>query len=477
MATRVFPRTSIILAVLICSIAFGTAAAEGPTFETFRPAEPADWPAMKDARAPCELIKHNLQDTVIGYSSDLETGDRIATYFVPDSCGSPTYPFQIESISFPLVAFSGYSWPVEIDVVVYDATSNSCDGPGVELRRVSVVCDEATFKYPNFGTVEFEPALCVDGPFFIGVDYVDQSIGPLPSIAYDVISEPPVCDNFQLFDSTWYEWYIYWDPQQPGYPVFDVNGETNSAGCCTDTDADEICDSVDNCPSIPNHAQQNSDGDELGDACDNCPLADNPQQEDSDQDGAGDVCDNCPATGNPAQEDTDSDGIGDLCDNCPLDYNPDQTDSDGDQVADSCDNCPDTANPSQNDADGDGLGDLCDVCPNDPFDDVDGDGVCGDVDNCPTLANPGQEDSNQNGVGDACENCCQGDRGDVNYDGSVNVQDLTYLVGYLFADQPEPPCMEEANVDGDVAETVSIQDVTYIVQFLFASGSPPAPCP
>ncbi len=432
MANRLQSVRTSALAVLIIVLTLGAAhGGKSPTFQVFTPDHAANMPVTKDLRATCELIKHNLQDTLIGYSSDLETGDRIVTYFDPSACGAPTYPFEVSSLTFTLIAFAGYTWPVEIDIVVYSGTTDPCDGPGFELCRVSAVCDEAAFKYPNFGTVTFDIPCCIDGPFFIGVDYVDQSTGQLPSIAYDVVSTPTVCDNFQLYDSTWYEWYVYWDPQQPGYPIYTVNGETVSSACCTDTDGDGVCDSVDNCPEIANADQADADGD----------------------------------------------GIGDVCDNCPNDYNPDQLDSDGDSVADACDNCPNDPNSSQEDADNDGIGDVCDICPDDPYNDQDGDGICGDVDNCPGIANPGQEDSNSNGIGDACENCCLGTRGDVSYDGSVNIQDLTYLVAYLFSGGPPPPCWEEANVNGDVAEAVNIEDVTYLVQYLFAGGAEPPSCP
>jgi thrombospondin type 3 repeat protein len=88
---------------------------------------------------------------------------------------------------------------------------------------------------------------------------------------------------------------------------------------------------------------------------------------DSDSDGIADTVDNCPSTYNPAQEDLDNDGVGGLCDNCEenafLGYsypNEDQQDLDGDGFGDPCDNCPDIYNPGQDDSDGDFHGDACD---------------------------------------------------------------------------------------------------------------------
>ncbi len=65
--------------------------------------------------------------------------------------------------------------------------------------------------------------------------------------------------------------------------------------------------------------------------------------------------------------------------------------------------------------------------------------------------------------------------GDVNNDGSdPNVDDLTYLVDYLFRGGPVPPVWGSANVDG--LSEIDVADLTYLVDFLFRGG--PAPhCP
>jgi hypothetical protein len=68
-------------------------------------------------------------------------------------------------------------------------------------------------------------------------------------------------------------------------------------------------------------------------------------------------------------------------------------------------------------------------------------------------------------------------RGNVDYDAldNVNIQDVTYLVGYLFNQGAAPPCLPEADVNGD--GVVNIQDVTYLVAYLFAGGPAPVACP
>jgi len=81
-----------------------------------------------------------------------------------------------------------------------------------------------------------------------------------------------------------------------------------------DTDADGVCNGVDNCRFIANPMQQDTDADTLGDRCDNCPTVANVSQTDGDSDRVGDACDNCAAFPNTGQSDGDSDNEGDLCD-------------------------------------------------------------------------------------------------------------------------------------------------------------------
>jgi hypothetical protein len=62
-----------------------------------------------------------------------------------------------------------------------------------------------------------------------------------------------------------------------------------------------------------------------------------------------------------------------------------------------------------------------------------------------------------------------GPSGDVNGDGIVDVQDVFYLINFLFAGGPPP--LGRANVNGD--STIGVNDVFYLINFLFAGG--PAP--
>jgi hypothetical protein len=60
---------------------------------------------------------------------------------------------------------------------------------------------------------------------------------------------------------------------------------------CPDSDNDGVCNSIDNCPNVPNRSQLDTDADGIGNACDNCPLVANPLQTDTNHNGIGDACD------------------------------------------------------------------------------------------------------------------------------------------------------------------------------------------
>jgi hypothetical protein len=64
-------------------------------------------------------------------------------------------------------------------------------------------------------------------------------------------------------------------------------------------------------------------------------------------------------------------------------------------------------------------------------------------------------------------------RGNVNCDELINVQDVVYLVSYLFRGGPPPHPLENGDLNCDGKVTVS--DVLYLVNYLF-KGGPPPPC-
>jgi hypothetical protein len=199
---------------------------------------------------------------------------------------------------------------------------------------------------------------------------------------------------------------------------------------------------------------------------------------DADDDGVPDESDNCIDTPNPGQEDLDGDGVGDVCDNCNGEENPGQEDADGDGVGDPCDACEGYDDLA--DADGDTVPDGCDQCPGfDDLADADADGLADGCDNCPGVNNPGQEDYNEDGVGDAC--CCLGAiRGNID-DGIgdlIAIDDLVYMVDFMFNAGNPPPCWDEAELEAPFDDqAMQIGDLVFLVDYMFNEGAPPPACP
>ncbi len=83
--------------------------------------------------------------------------------------------------------------------------------------------------------------------------------------------------------------------------------------------------------------------------------------------------------------------------------------------------------------------------------------------------------------------CIPTPRGNVDYDPAdqIDISDLVYLVDYMFSQGPEPPCWEEANVDGsgpatppdEGSDDIDISDLVHLVDYMFNGGPPPADCP
>lgn len=109
--------------------------------------------------------------------------------------------------------------------------------------------------------------------------------------------------------------------------------------------------------------------------------------------------------------------------------------------------------------------------------DDDLDELCAVYDNCPNVYNPDQTDTDGDGIGDVCNGCCIDIRGNVDYDPGdvIDISDLVYLVDYMFSGGPEPPCPEEADIDGSGG--IDISDLVYLVDYMFSGGPPPVACP
>jgi hypothetical protein len=182
-------------------------------------------------RAACTMVKHTGNPTY--YNNFYTAGFGAYTYYDPAvECGGAVYPFEITGFTFTLYDFASYTWPVNLDIVVYDMDTSGyqCNGPTVELCRYSLAADEASYSYPAYGTFYFPSLCCVDRPFYIGVEYTSTDINQ-PSVLYDTDTPVDTCDNWLLLNYVLYEWFDWWGAYPPGYFIFEVEGETVSQNC------------------------------------------------------------------------------------------------------------------------------------------------------------------------------------------------------------------------------------------------------
>jgi len=77
------------------------------------------------------------------------------------------------------------------------------------------------------------------------------------------------------------------------------------------------------------------------------------------------------------------------------------------------------------------------------------------------------------------ECCIPPMRGDINYDNHplIEIDDLVYLVDFMFNQGPEPVCFEEGDVDGSGVKPIDITDMVYLVDYMFNSDPAPVSCP
>ena len=66
---------------------------------------------------------------------------------------------------------------------------------------------------------------------------------------------------------------------------------------------------------------------------------------------------------------------------------------------------------------------------------------------------------------------CYSPGGDVNGSGEIDLDDVIYLIQYIFADGPPPVPIEIADVD--CSGGADIDDVVYLIAFIFTGGNPP----
>ncbi|MCK4657777.1 MAG: hypothetical protein KAT85_12115, partial [candidate division Zixibacteria bacterium] len=62
--------------------------------------------------------------------------------------------------------------------------------------------------------------------------------------------------------------------------------------------------------------------------------------------------------------------------------------------------------------------------------------------------------------------------GDADGSGDVDIDDVVFLLNYVFGDGPAPNPLESGDVD--CSEDIDIDDVVYLISYIFSGG--PEPC-
>ena len=317
-----------------------------------------------------------------------------------------------------------------------DGLGDACD-PDIDNDGVPNDYDNCPYVYnPNQSDIDANGiGDACDDEISYCVTNGDCPVGFICSVEGICVLEPPQEDCSDGVDND-------------GDGFIDCDDPDCDTECGTDNDYDDdgVHNNVDNCPYVPNPAQQDADGDGVGDACDNCQFEPNPGQEDSNDNGIGDACEgivDMDEDGYPSDIDCDDenpevypgaidycDGLDNDCDG-EIDNDPDYLitwyqDADGDgfgnvnitiqsciqpvgyvENSDDCDDENPDIYPFADEIT-DGLDNNCDgqIDENEyPFWDDDEDGILNGVDNCPNVPNPDQSDSDGDGVGDVCDNC------------------------------------------------------------------------
>ncbi|MCK4657406.1 MAG: hypothetical protein KAT85_10235, partial [candidate division Zixibacteria bacterium] len=62
--------------------------------------------------------------------------------------------------------------------------------------------------------------------------------------------------------------------------------------------------------------------------------------------------------------------------------------------------------------------------------------------------------------------------GDCDGSGEIDIDDVVFLINYIFSSGPAPDPIEVG--DADCSGEIDIDDVVYLIAYIFSSG--PAPC-
>ena len=184
----------------------------------------------------CEGVSCEMQNdngSAASYFGSWEIGDQNATYLDPaDLCPhcTPVYPLRIEKVKGKFYDFAG-AGQVDVIVHLYEVGAQLCYGPGAAFYSYGPVT--VTDFHPNWAEIVLPEVLCVNGPFFLAIEYASGIPGEIPSILFD--NNPPVDTCYQWNDyqgSGWIEWWNFWStPADVGWLMIRAVGFCNCCSC------------------------------------------------------------------------------------------------------------------------------------------------------------------------------------------------------------------------------------------------------
>lgn len=137
-----------------------------------------------------------------GFTTNVGT-ESWARWIDPSTCASAGYPFRVDSVNFQLAGGTAFSQEASIGTLEYKirivctttAGADPCAGPGLALIETPVMSyTAASPSLFRLGKL-FSPGVCVNGPFFIVLEFVSWTgTGMIPTVLFSSTADPACYD-------------------------------------------------------------------------------------------------------------------------------------------------------------------------------------------------------------------------------------------------------------------------------------------
>lgn len=181
----------------------------------------------------------------------------------PSCPGDPDYPYRVDSVRFQVAnsAAFGITGANGAGTAVYrvnlygtsNCSADSCANPGNNLVSSQLVSYTTTNAAGQLATLTVPMNTCVNGPFFVSIEYVSWT-GPgdnggaggafrslWPSLLWNSAARP-LCEQWVFNGCTWTDHSSFFSAPANGFYLITVYGESN-VGCtpvtCT---TEQVCD-------------------------------------------------------------------------------------------------------------------------------------------------------------------------------------------------------------------------------------------